>query len=47
MFWISAHCALQGKLPTLPTTTIIDLLREDIENFTEIYQPFEQKYRYY
>jgi hypothetical protein len=47
IFWVSAHCALQGKLPPLPVKTIVDLLREDISGFTEVYQPFKQTYRYY
>jgi hypothetical protein len=47
IFWVPAHCALQGKLPTLPINTIVDLLRADITDFTEMYQPFEQTYHYY
>ncbi|MDR2189962.1 MAG: hypothetical protein LBP53_01940 [Candidatus Peribacteria bacterium] len=44
---LPAHCVLQGKLPTLPLPTIVDLLRDEIGDFREQYQPFAPTYRYY
>jgi len=35
------------SLPQLTTKEIVDLIREDIEGFTEIYQPFEPAMTYY
>jgi hypothetical protein len=47
LYQIEATCVLQGKLPQLSTKDIVDLLRDDIQGFTEIYQPFETTYTYY
>ena len=44
---LRAACVLQGKLPPLSVQEITDLIRNDIEGFTEVYQPFETDATYY
>jgi hypothetical protein len=46
-YTLKASCVLQGNLPPLTTKEITDLLRDEIETFTDIYQPFETDRTYY
>ena len=46
-YTIGANCVLQGNLPKLSTQEVVDMLWEEIVGFSDMYQPFEETYRYY